>query len=240
MGEVNLGTYGGPSGDPQSCRDARRIRQPGDDRADGVAQHLDVTWLTGALPWLALFQRWLAEAAAADPRAQRHGRGHGRRRWRTRHADYAVRGAAAPVSRSSPATSRPKGLTLAAHPNAASLTFPGIALGQVSAVPSRKSAPTRDAGVLGFVRALADLGLCVIAVAADCRSWSWRSRRGHRERFRASTATSRSVPPHWGDTSSMWPTRSSGRVAPTACTTVSASHRRRRVGPSAAAAPNDA
>ncbi|GAA3968218.1 pyridoxamine 5'-phosphate oxidase [Gordonia caeni] len=33
--------------------------------ADGVAQHLDPAWLTGDPPWLALFQRWLAEAVAA-------------------------------------------------------------------------------------------------------------------------------------------------------------------------------
>ena len=37
--------------------------------ADGVAQHLDVTWLTGAPPWLALFQRVAPGGCREDPRA---------------------------------------------------------------------------------------------------------------------------------------------------------------------------
>ncbi len=34
--------------------------------ADGVVEHLDPSWLTGDPPWLALFQRWLAEAIEAQ------------------------------------------------------------------------------------------------------------------------------------------------------------------------------
>lgn len=47
--------------------------------ADGVAAHLDVTWLTGDPPWLSLFNRWLADVVresgptGATGRAERRG-----------------------------------------------------------------------------------------------------------------------------------------------------------------------
>ncbi len=96
--------------------------------ADGVAQHLDVTWLTGDPPWLALFQRWLAEAVAAripEPNAMVVGTVDvdGVPATRT----VLCKGAAAPGITFFTGYESAKGLALAAHP-VASLTFPWIAL----------------------------------------------------------------------------------------------------------------
>lgn len=118
-----------PSPDPTNLAGMRvGYGNPVTTGADGVAQHLDVTWLTGDPPWLALFQRWLAEAVAAripEPNAMVVGTvdADGVPATRT----VLCKGAAAPGITFFTGYESAKGLALAAHP-VASLTFPWIAL----------------------------------------------------------------------------------------------------------------
>ncbi|GAA3030646.1 pyridoxamine 5'-phosphate oxidase [Gordonia defluvii] len=96
--------------------------------ADGVAVHLDVSWLTGDPPWLELFERWLAEAVAAtipEPNAMVVGTvgADGRPATRT----VLCKGVGAPGISFFTGYESAKGLALAANP-VASLTFPWIAL----------------------------------------------------------------------------------------------------------------
>ena len=214
-----------PSGAHQSCRDARRIRQPGDDRGRrrGAAPRRD-WWLTGAPPWLALFQRWLAEAVAAripEPNAMVVGTvdADGVPATRT----VLCKGAAAPVSRSSPATSRPKGSPWPPTRSVADVSVDRA--GPPGPLPRCRpqGRRRRDAGVLGFASArprgsrLASSQSSPIAGRAELRSSPRPPRRGSGRRRRRPVP----VPPHWGGYLSMpGRTRSSGRVAPTACTTV--------------------
>ncbi|QKT06384.1 pyridoxamine 5'-phosphate oxidase [Gordonia sp. X0973] len=96
--------------------------------ADGVAEHLDSTWLTGDPPWLGLFERWLGEAIAAripEPNAMVVGTvgADGRPATRT----VLCKGFSAAGITFFTGYSSAKGEALAAHPFAA-LTFPWIAL----------------------------------------------------------------------------------------------------------------
>ncbi|MFT4200384.1 MAG: pyridoxamine 5'-phosphate oxidase [Gordonia sp. (in: high G+C Gram-positive bacteria)] len=96
--------------------------------ADGVAAHLDPAWLTGDPPWLGLFDRWLAEAVAAqipEPNAMVVGTVDADGRPATRTVlckGYSAAGICFFTGYESA-----KGRALAAHP-VASLTFPWIAL----------------------------------------------------------------------------------------------------------------
>lgn len=108
--------YGGPS--PAGAA-------PG---ADGVVEHLDPAWLTGDPPWLGLFQRWLAEAVAAqipEPNAMVLGTvdSHGIPATRT----VLCKGADARGIVFFTGYDSGKGRALAGHP-VASVTFPWIAL----------------------------------------------------------------------------------------------------------------
>lgn len=96
--------------------------------ADGVVEHLDTTWLTGDPPWLALFQRWLGEAVAAqipEPNAMVLGTvdADGRPATRT----VLCKGADADGVVFFTGYDSGKGRALAANP-VASVTFPWIAM----------------------------------------------------------------------------------------------------------------
>ncbi|MFZ2510367.1 MAG: pyridoxamine 5'-phosphate oxidase [Gordonia sp. (in: high G+C Gram-positive bacteria)] len=96
--------------------------------ADGVAEHLDPSWLTGDPPWLALFAAWLAEAIAAqipEPNAMVLGTvdADGIPATRT----VLCKGATADGVEFYTGYDSAKGRALAANP-VASVTFPWIAL----------------------------------------------------------------------------------------------------------------
>nr|WP_245548417.1 pyridoxamine 5'-phosphate oxidase [Gordonia araii] len=96
--------------------------------ADGVTAHLDIGWLTGTPPWLALFDQWLTEAIAAgipEPNAMVLGTVDGDGRPGTRTVlckGFGARGITFFTGYDSV-----KGRALAANPFAA-LTFPWIAM----------------------------------------------------------------------------------------------------------------
>ncbi len=96
--------------------------------ADGVAAHLDVSWLTGDPPWVGLFGRWLAEAVAAripEPNAMVVGTVDETGAPTTR--TVLCKAADADGVQFFTGYSSGKGRALAAHP-VASATFPWIAL----------------------------------------------------------------------------------------------------------------
>ncbi|WP_414976624.1 pyridoxamine 5'-phosphate oxidase [Gordonia sp. (in: high G+C Gram-positive bacteria)] len=101
---------------------------PGTAGADGVADHLDPSWLTGDPPWLDLFRRWLVEAVDAkipEPNAMVLGTvdEYGHPATRT----VLCKGADADGIVFFTGYESAKGRQLAANP-VASVTFPWIAL----------------------------------------------------------------------------------------------------------------
>ncbi|MFM9377567.1 pyridoxamine 5'-phosphate oxidase [Gordonia sp. VNK21] len=96
--------------------------------ADGVAENLDPSWLTGDPPWLGLFQRWLTDALAAripEPNAMVLGTADAAGRPATR--TVLCKGADASGVVFFTGYDSGKGRDLAANP-VASVTFPWIAM----------------------------------------------------------------------------------------------------------------